>query len=428
MASSPEEAQQVDRLLSQANLHRLRKEWEPATDLCIQVLKLSPTNATAHSLIGDIHHEEGRFEEALRWYKMAVELRPSPAEKAKMEKAEKELLKRSRSDTKVLRGIALPVHSDGSTVGGTTLLAGKIKPQSWLRWTTGVSLAFLGITLIGLATYRLGQRSSSKSSTSNGMQSVPLATPGGTNSPLPAAKPIYGTGNLPQSAPSAPTPNDAGTGFAPDRPSSGTVQPTPNNTPKPQPNSSGIPAPGTDSSSLAPAKVANIVPTTPLFQPRLATRNEEDNGDDKTALPGEMWIAGINRNKGAETAEVIIATPFKNLNETNADQRRLLMRNVLRAGNRVFQADTTLQSLTFSATTDPNAATKSTQTLLVAQLDLAKLSNLDIENATKDQIQEALSSYQWAKDTTPPAPTPAPKPKPNKPAPQVYIELAPNKN
>jgi exonuclease VII small subunit len=428
VASSPEEAQQIDRLLSQANLHRLRKEWEPATDLCIQVLKLAPTNATAHSLIADIYYEEGRLEEALRWYKMAMELRPSASEKAKLEKAEKEILKQSRSSTKALRGNALPVHSDGSVVGGTTLLAGKIKPQSWLRWTTGVSLAFLGITLIGLATYRMGQRSTAKSPTSREMQSVPPATLGNTNSALPPSKPIYGTGNLPQSPPPASTPSEAGTGFAPDRPTSGTTQPTPNNIQKPQPNGSGIPAPGTDSSSLAPANVAKVVPNTPLFQPRLTAQNEEESSEDKTALPGEMWIAGINRSKGAEAAEVIIATPFNKLNEMNADQRRLLTRNVLRAGSRVFQADTTLNSLTLTVTTDPNTSAKNVQTLFTAQLDRSKLGKLDIASATKEQILEALNSYQWADDTPPPTPTPAPKPKPSKPAPQVYIELAPNKN
>lgn len=72
--------------LAAANLLKLRGEWQEAIDKCMLVLSLDEDNAAAHSLLGDIYRDQGRFGEAMHWYRMALDLNPdSPADKTKLE-------------------------------------------------------------------------------------------------------------------------------------------------------------------------------------------------------------------------------------------------------------------------------------------------------------------------------------------------------
>ena len=74
------------RLLAEANLLRIRKQLDEAIAICTRVLRLDPANATAHSLMGDIHRDEGDYREALGWFKLAVQLNPdNPADRKKLE-------------------------------------------------------------------------------------------------------------------------------------------------------------------------------------------------------------------------------------------------------------------------------------------------------------------------------------------------------
>lgn len=79
-------------ILARANLLRMRARWAEAGDLCVEVLRLDPTNATAHSLLGDIYQDQGRAEEARHWYQLALEINPtSEADRAKLARAEEAL-------------------------------------------------------------------------------------------------------------------------------------------------------------------------------------------------------------------------------------------------------------------------------------------------------------------------------------------------
>jgi tetratricopeptide (TPR) repeat protein len=72
--------------LAAANLLKLRGEWQAAIDKCMQVLALDEDDAAAHSLLGDIYRDQGRMDEAMHWYKLALDLNPdSPADKSKLE-------------------------------------------------------------------------------------------------------------------------------------------------------------------------------------------------------------------------------------------------------------------------------------------------------------------------------------------------------
>lgn len=88
----PKGADRVEPMLALAHLLRMRGRWSDAADACVDVLRLDPQNATAHSLLGDIAQDRGRPEEARHWYQLALELNPaSEADRAKLARAEETL-------------------------------------------------------------------------------------------------------------------------------------------------------------------------------------------------------------------------------------------------------------------------------------------------------------------------------------------------
>lgn len=88
---------EVYSLLATANLYRIRGLWQEAENKCVEVLRRYPNNPTAHSLLGDIYADQGRWEEAKEWYELALELNPSSqADKKKLERVNKILEERER--------------------------------------------------------------------------------------------------------------------------------------------------------------------------------------------------------------------------------------------------------------------------------------------------------------------------------------------
>lgn len=72
-------------LLAQANLCRMRGQWQDATQKCMQVMTLAPNNASAQSLLGDIYDNQGFLDDAIQWYRMALDVQPdSPADRLKL--------------------------------------------------------------------------------------------------------------------------------------------------------------------------------------------------------------------------------------------------------------------------------------------------------------------------------------------------------
>ncbi len=72
-------------LLAQANLCRMRGQWDAATKKCMQVMTLAPNNASAQSLLGDIYDNQGFLDDAIQWYRMALDVQPdSPADRLKL--------------------------------------------------------------------------------------------------------------------------------------------------------------------------------------------------------------------------------------------------------------------------------------------------------------------------------------------------------
>lgn len=72
-------------LLAQANLLRMRGQWPEAVEKCMKALRLAPDNASAQSLLGDIYENQGLLDDAIQWYRMALDVCPdSPADKMKL--------------------------------------------------------------------------------------------------------------------------------------------------------------------------------------------------------------------------------------------------------------------------------------------------------------------------------------------------------
>ncbi len=72
-------------LLAQANLCRMRGQWQAATEKCMQVMTLAPNNASAQSLLGDIYDNQGFLDDAIQWYRMALDIQlDSPADRLKL--------------------------------------------------------------------------------------------------------------------------------------------------------------------------------------------------------------------------------------------------------------------------------------------------------------------------------------------------------
>ena len=72
-------------LLAQANLLRMRGCWEEAVQKCMAALTLAPGHSSAQSLLGDIYENQGRYDDAVQWYHMALDVNPdSPADQLKL--------------------------------------------------------------------------------------------------------------------------------------------------------------------------------------------------------------------------------------------------------------------------------------------------------------------------------------------------------
>ncbi len=62
--------------LAKANLLRMRKEFKPAEDICLGILRRFPNNESANELLGDIMAERGDLEQAVEWYELALDIVP----------------------------------------------------------------------------------------------------------------------------------------------------------------------------------------------------------------------------------------------------------------------------------------------------------------------------------------------------------------
>jgi hypothetical protein len=69
----------VGPLLARANLLRMRGQWDEAVASCMAALRKAPHSAAAHLLLGEIYEAQGKVDDAVPWYTMAVDHDPGNA-------------------------------------------------------------------------------------------------------------------------------------------------------------------------------------------------------------------------------------------------------------------------------------------------------------------------------------------------------------
>ncbi|MBS1704707.1 MAG: tetratricopeptide repeat protein [Armatimonadetes bacterium] len=101
-------AQDTSLELAEANLHRMRREYGAARQACLAVLRKSPGDFVAHTLLGDISYEQDQIEEAKEWYELALDLRPdSVAERSKLDQITRRLEEQQAAST--MKQLGIPI-------------------------------------------------------------------------------------------------------------------------------------------------------------------------------------------------------------------------------------------------------------------------------------------------------------------------------
>lgn len=269
---SPADLAAVRSLLSQANLCRIRSQWKEAIDHCVSALRLLPGDQSAHSLLGDIYRDQGRTEEALHWYRLAVDLAPNAADEAKLRQLEQQYERRQEHPDRAKQAArsAPPSFASGTNLpaAGTTNLMG-VSPRLWLRGLTVVSLAFAALMLFALFQMRARRMPDPiPMPVSSELTSLP------SSNVLPPGR----TGGSPY--PNASRDGEAilgGGGFAPDRGRSDPQQNAPRDNPGASPETNtGSPL------NLAPAPVTGV---RPLETPVPSSESQENPPGDAELTP-----------------------------------------------------------------------------------------------------------------------------------------------
>ena len=130
-------------LLAQANLLRMRGCWDEAVDRCMAALRLSPNSSSAQSLLGDIYENQGRYDDAAQWYRMALDVNPhSPADQMKLE-----LLRRHQEPRESGVTAAAEIPASKKQTGLWERLR---NPETALRYGAATA-ALLLVFVVGLA-------------------------------------------------------------------------------------------------------------------------------------------------------------------------------------------------------------------------------------------------------------------------------------
>ena len=203
-------------LLARANLARIRSQWNEAVESCVRVLRVHPGNADAHSLLGDIHRDQGLIDDAIQWYRMAADLSPTGPDVEKLRRLEQERDRRAALSGPLTPATAAGLYEGGT--GGTTHLMG-YSPRRWLNALTILSACFLAAIILVLMVMRPGLSSRGNSAQPLDLSSRPTLMPTAeTGIVLPRVDPnrpaILPLGEQPKTQPKV---HRTGDGLEPDR-------------------------------------------------------------------------------------------------------------------------------------------------------------------------------------------------------------------
>lgn len=271
----------VERLLSQANMLRVRKQWEEATDACVEVLRQDPGNSFAHSILGDIYFDQDELEDAAQWYRMAIDLNRNVATVDKLNRIEKELSRRlSDSATNPPGKVTASLDKEASRAYRSYQWLG-IPTRRWLEGITAVATGYVVIVLTFLFFTQSARRANSVPLGSKvSRTSAPTADSGTKLPPIQPRRNVQlPSGVLPQQASSPHTP---GSGLEQDSSDPTQTQPVQapsiRNTPQfpNQQNQSptGNPSP---QQQLPPAPIGRVQPASPPPQEQTPPQPSPDS-------------------------------------------------------------------------------------------------------------------------------------------------------
>lgn len=364
-------------LLVRANLHRLRKQYAEAVECCIAAIRRRPDCQAAHSMLGDIYRDQENWAEAVRWYRMAVEIRPSAVDEARLQRAEQELLRHQR---------ALPnaIPSDPELQAGTMPLMG-LPPQRWLLGLWLVSLGFLAGVLLML----IAMRTRSSLPTPPSSYGTPK-TGGGFGSGVASLPPTYTTSPYVPVSSSSPMQSAA----VPQVPPA---------------NRSGISAPKNDQATATPAvppqphlPLAPLKGTTPLpVQPtQLARVPDEPQTSppqtstavpDKLGLTNGFQLTGEN-NLGRGEVALFLLAPAGYAADTSPSAQATVIRNIYRAARYVFANSYYAYATVFVQVPSPQGG----DPLAIAQAGLLRndAMGLNPDTASLQDLTARLQNFQ----------------------------------
>jgi len=396
-------------LLTQANLHRLRKQWTEATDCCIAVLRSQPDNQSAHSLLGDIYRDQNKTVEAIRWYQMAVDLRPNASDEAKLRKLESEASRSMRlgqtvgnasaSSTNMVRSknaAALDAAS-GLNVGTTELMG--LSPSRWLKGVTAAALAFIVLVLIALIWKQAARQQQSALQSSDQPPGASAAPTVPDNGQLPPHVPERHFGN--SDAPSSSStfepqgfPPDRSGSTAPKQPSGSLpVEPT---APTPAAPDSR-PNPTNTNTGLAPLTNFRVKPILPAANPGanstlpgIADAPTIDTQPAALPLTDGLRITRVAAD-GAEGATVVVAVPTSI--SASARGRAPLLRNLYRAARTTFLSYRSLEQVTVLLQSQGSGGQI---TLVEGTVYRTEALAINPEKASPATLEAAVHSLRWS--------------------------------
>lgn len=375
---------EVHALLTQANLCRMRRQFTEAIDHCVAALQARPGDAMAHSLLGDIYRDQGKTDEAIQWYRMAVDLAQNPSDETKLRQQERErenqIARRSR--TGYTSRSRLLTAADGRPAGTTNLMG--ISPRHWLRGITIASLGFVALMIVALMTTRHRPRSTTIISTPPPSTSVTANT-----SPPPTSR----SGAASSTNGERRGPVVAGTGLPPDRTATPRLA-TPRNPSLPlDTQASSLPAGGVPTAPITAVK--------PLDNPP-GSDAATTASTDPTSLPNGARILLVNPDHNAGNAAVLVSVPILPNEAQTETNYTLLLRTIYNAARGIFATDSAVSRLTVSIQSDSGAAP-----LLTAEIDRAIATAARPESDSPDRLQSGLTSLKWMNGSTSPETPPA---------------------
>lgn len=187
--------------LAQANLLRMRGCWDEAVGSCMAALRLAPDSPSAQSLLGDIYENQGRFDDAIQWYRMALDANPeSRADRLKLDRLLQRQPPVSRAERKTdapktdaVDAELVPVSPPLAPFGWRLIQ----NPESALRY--GALLAAALVSLVVILAYAAVHRRTALASlglgSSQEVKAAPVVVPS-SSVPSPSA----GTTSIPRDA------------------------------------------------------------------------------------------------------------------------------------------------------------------------------------------------------------------------------------